>query len=118
LEFLSQEIRRILSPGGLNIYTVRHTGDAHYRAGIHRGEDLWEVGDFIVHFFSREKVEHLAKGYEMATIEEFEEGDLPRKLFFVAQRKSGDTTKNQLTQRNKHDWSGRRDGRGIPWKTL
>ena len=44
LEFLSQEIRRILRPGGLNIYTVRHTGDAHYQTGIHRGEDMWEVG--------------------------------------------------------------------------
>ena len=87
LEFLSQEIRRVLKPGGLNIYTVRHTGDAHYRSGIHRGEDLWEVGGFIVHFFSREKVEHLAKGYEIATIEEFEEGDLPRRLYFVVLRK-------------------------------
>jgi SAM-dependent methyltransferase len=87
LEFLSQEIHRILTPGGLNIYTVRHTGDAHYRTGINRGGDLWEVGGFIVHFFSREKVEHLAKGYEMAVLEEFEEGDLPRRLFFVAQRK-------------------------------
>ena len=87
LEFLSQEIRRILKPGGLNIYTVRHTGDSHYQTGIHRGEDLWEVGGFIVHFFSREKVAHLAKGYEMVMLEEFEEGDLPRKLFFVVQRK-------------------------------
>lgn len=112
LEFLSQEIRRILKPGGLNIYTVRHTGDAHYQTGIHRGEDLWEMGGFIVHFFSREKVEHLAKGYEMVTLEEFEEGDLPRKLFFVAQRKSGETTENRRAQRNKHDQSGRREGKG------
>jgi hypothetical protein len=35
-----------------------------------------------------EKVEHLAKGYQMVSIEEFEEGDLPRKLFLVALRKS------------------------------
>jgi len=87
LEFLSREVRRTLRPNGLHIYTVRHTKDAHYGTGIHRGEDMYEVGEFIVHFFSREKVEHLAKGYEIISVDEFEEGDLPRKLFRVTLRK-------------------------------
>jgi len=87
LEFLSDEVRRILKPRGLNIYTVRHTGDAHYGTGIHRGEDMYEVGGFIVHFFSKEKVDHLAKGCEIVGIDEFEEGGLPRKLFRVTLRK-------------------------------
>ena len=87
LEFLSEEVRRVLKPGGLNIYTVRHTNDPDYGKGIHRGEDMYEVGGFIVHFFSREKVEHLAKGYEIVEIDEFEEGRLPRKLFRVTLRK-------------------------------
>jgi len=87
LEFLSREVRRVLRPKGLKMYTVRHTKDAHYGTGLHRGEDMYEVGGFIVHFFSREKVEHLAKGYEIVSIDEFEEGDLPRKLFQVTLRK-------------------------------
>lgn len=87
LEFLSGEIRRVLKPGGLNIYTVRHTNDPDYGTGIHRGEDLYEVGGFIVHFFSRERVEHLAKGYEIISVDEFEEGRLPRRLFRVTLRK-------------------------------
>ena len=87
LEFLAGEVRRVLKRGGLNIYTVRHTGDSHYRKGIHRGEDMYEVGGFIVHFFSRQKVERLAKGYEIISIDEFEEGELPRKLFLVTLRK-------------------------------
>jgi len=87
LERLSSEVRRVLRPAGLNIYTVRHTGDAHYGAGISRGEDLYEVGGFIVHFFTREKVERLAGGYDLVGIDEFEEGDLPRKLFRVTLRK-------------------------------
>ncbi len=87
LEFLSQEIRRVLKPGALNIYTVRNTGDPHYRTGIHRGEDMWEIGGgFIVHFFSREKIEHLAKGYKIVSIEEFEETDLPKRLYLVTLR--------------------------------
>lgn len=87
LERLSAEVWRVLKPGGLNVYTVRHTGDAHFGSGLHRGEDMWEVGGFTVHFFTREKVAHLAKGFEIVGIDEFEEGGLPRKLFRVTLRK-------------------------------
>jgi SAM-dependent methyltransferase len=87
LEFLSDEVRRVLKPGGLNIYTVRNTRDPDYGTGIHRGEDMYEVGGFVVHFFSREKAMHLAKGYDVVRIDEFEEGRLPRKLFRVTLRK-------------------------------
>ena len=87
LQLLSEEIRRVLKLGGISAYTVRHTGDTHYKKGIHRGEDMYEVGGFIVHFFSREKVELLAKGYEIIGVHEFEEGELPRKLFLVMLRK-------------------------------
>lgn len=87
LEFLSGEVKRVLKPGGLNIYTVRHTRDSHYGKGIHRGEDMYEVDGFIVDFFSREKVEYLAKGYNIIRIDEFKEGELPRKLFLVTLRK-------------------------------
>lgn len=87
LEYLSGEIRRVLKSGGLNIYTARNTNDAHYGTGIHRGEDMYEVGGFIVHFFSREQVEHLAEGYEIVEVEEFEEGALPKKLYKVVLRK-------------------------------
>lgn len=87
LESLSQEVRRVLRPNGLNIYTARNTKDKHYRTGIHRGEDMYEVNGFIVHFFSEEKVEYLAKGYEILSVGEFEEGELPRRLFLVTLRK-------------------------------
>ncbi len=87
LEFLAGEVRRVLKPEGINFYTVRHTGDPHYGTGIHRGEDRYEVNGFIVHFFSREKVNQLSKGYEILGVDEFEEGSLPRKLFSVILRK-------------------------------
>lgn len=87
LELLSDEIRRVLKPTGVNIYTVRNTDDAHYRQGIHRGEDMYESQGFIVHFFNKEKIEHLAKRYEIVSIDSFEEGKLPRKLFLVILRK-------------------------------
>jgi SAM-dependent methyltransferase len=87
LAALSAEILRVLVPGGLNVFTVRTKQDAHYRTGIHRGEDMYEVGGFIVHFFDRAKVEEVSRGFEIVSIDEFEEGGLPRKLFLVTLRK-------------------------------
>jgi SAM-dependent methyltransferase len=92
LEFLSREVLRVLKPGGLNIYTARNTSDKHYETGIHCGEDMWEVGGFVVHFFGREKVKLLAKGYEAVSTEEFDEGELPRRLYLVAMRKEAEKT--------------------------
>ena len=88
LERLSREVWRVLKPGGLNVYTVRHTGDPQYGTGVARGDDTFESsGGFTVHFFSRETVQRLATGFDILSIEEFEEGALPRKLFRVTLRK-------------------------------
>jgi len=89
LEFAFAEARRVLRPNGLHIYTVRTTEDPHYGAGIFRGEGMYEVDGFVVHFFDREKVPRLAAGDEIVRFFGFEEGDLPRRLFFVAMRKGG-----------------------------
>jgi SAM-dependent methyltransferase len=90
LEPLFREVKRVLKPNALNVYSVRNTNDGHYGEGIRRSEDIYEVGGFIVHFFNKEKVQRLAKGYEILSIEEFEEGELPRKLFLVMLKKKPD----------------------------
>ena len=87
LENLNSEIFRILKPGGINIYTVRHTDDGDYKNGTYIGEDLYENDGFIVHFFSKDKVNQLSKGFEILNIEKFEEGKFPRKLFKVVLKK-------------------------------
>ena len=87
LENLNNEICRVLKSGGINIYTVRHTEDGDYKNGVHVGEDLYENDGFIVHFFSKDKVNQLAKGFKILEIESFEEGKFPRKLFLVKNKK-------------------------------
>ena len=87
LENLNHEIHRILKPKGINIYTVRHINDGDFKKGIHRGENLYENDGFIVHFFSKDKVKSLLKGFENISIDEFEEGGFPRKLYFVVNKK-------------------------------
>ena len=87
LEYLNTEIHRILKPKGINIYTVRHTGDGDYKNGVHIGEDLYENEGFIVHFFSEQKIKNLSSGFDILEIEKFEEGTFPRKLFKVTLEK-------------------------------
>ena len=87
LKYLNNEICRVLKPNGINIYTVRHTKDGDYKNGIHRGEDLYENDGFIVHFFSKDKINSLLEGYQNIKIEDFEEGSFPRKLHMVVNKK-------------------------------
>jgi SAM-dependent methyltransferase len=79
------EVRRVLRPGGVLVYTVRHTGDAHYGAGTAHGDDIYEHGGFAVHFFPRALVDELATGWELREVHAFEEGQLPRRLWRVTQ---------------------------------
>jgi len=81
------DVRRVLRPGGTFVYTVRHTGDAHYGAGTDRGDDIYEHGGFAVHFFSRALVDALAQGWILDDVHEFVEGDLPRRLWRITMRK-------------------------------
>ncbi|MFF4362121.1 class I SAM-dependent methyltransferase [Streptomyces sp. NPDC001604] len=82
---LVHDVRRVLRPGGAFIYTVRHTGDAHYGAGTPHGDDIYEHAGFAVHFFTRALVDSLADGWTLSEVHAFEEGELPRRLWRVTQ---------------------------------
>jgi SAM-dependent methyltransferase len=83
LERLAGEVRRVLRPGGPMTYTVRTTEDPHYGAGADRGDGMYEMGGFIVHFFDRALVDRLGDGFELLDVSEYEEGRLPRRLYAV-----------------------------------
>ncbi|MEU1519007.1 class I SAM-dependent methyltransferase [Streptomyces sp. NPDC005811] len=75
------EVARVLRPGGTFVYTVRHTGDAHYGTGTACGDDIFQHGGFAVHFFDRPLVD----GWHLDQVHAFEEGELPRRLWRVTQ---------------------------------
>jgi len=87
IHFLAREVNRVLQAKGTAVYSVRNIHDPHYGAGIHRGEKMYEVGGFIVHFFDKEMIEQFSEGYEIVQLDEFAEGGMPRRLYFVVQRK-------------------------------
>jgi SAM-dependent methyltransferase len=86
LERLALELRRVGRPGGLVVYTARTTADAHFGTGTPRGDDMYEHGGFIVHFFDRALIERLAAGFELIDVGDFTEGELPRRLARVTMR--------------------------------
>jgi SAM-dependent methyltransferase len=95
------EIRRILKPDGLALYSVRNTADKHFGTGVHKSEDMYDIGGFVVHFFSEAKVRSLAAGYEILDLRRIQEGILPRELFGVILRKRDDATDVSVIQRGK-----------------
>jgi SAM-dependent methyltransferase len=86
LDRLVGELRRVVRPEGLVVYTVRTTDDAHYGAGIAHGDDMYEQGGFVVHFFDRALIDRLAAGFTLLDVTEFSEGELPRRLAQVTMR--------------------------------
>ena len=87
IENLNNEVQRVLKQDGLNVFTVRNIEDGDYQNGIHRGEDLYESNGFIVHFFSKEKIKKLLRGFELLDISTFDEGSFPRRLYRATMRK-------------------------------
>ena len=89
LDRLVADLRRVVRPGGLVVYTARTTEDAHYGAGIAHGDDMYEHGGFVVHFFDRALIDRLASGFTLVDVTEFAEGELPRRLARVTMRRDG-----------------------------
>lgn len=87
LKDLNQEIFRVLKKDGFNIYTVRNHTDGDFKKGKHRGEDMYEMNGFIVHYFSENKIKNLLDGFTNVSIENFDEGSFPRKLSLVINKK-------------------------------
>ena len=85
---LNNEILRILKPNGLNIFTVRNEYDGDFQKGISRGEDMYENDGFIVHFFTKKKIQSLMNGFNNEILEMFDEGIFPRRLYFVVNKKT------------------------------
>ena len=87
LKDLNKEILRVLKKDGFNIYTVRNHMDGDFKNGMHRGEDMYEMNGFIVHYFSENKIKNLTDGFINISIENFDEGSFPRKLSLVINKK-------------------------------
>ena len=93
LHALAAEVWRVLRPGGLCVYTARTAADPDFGRGTPLGGAVYELDGFVVHFFCRNLVARIAAGdgsasFDVLDVEDFEEGDLPRRLIRVTMRRS------------------------------
>lgn len=98
MEFSEEEVsrmlddcRRVLRPGGINIYSVRNDHDPHFGKFEPRGKDMWaNPMGFVVHFFTEETIRRLSNGYDVLWVKEFEDPSPPftKKLYEVALRRT------------------------------
>ena len=90
-DFILQEIRRVLRPGGLNVFTVLQKGDPLFTKAARLSGDLYIIDKFIVHFFDYEEIISDSRGYDLIAVEEYSEADeenLDRKLLRAVLRKA------------------------------
>ncbi len=60
---------------------------------------MYDIGGFVVHFFSEEKIRSLATGHELLDLRRMQEGSLPRELFGVVLRKREDAADTSRIQK-------------------
>jgi SAM-dependent methyltransferase len=85
------EIRRVLRPGGLLVYTVLNVSDGRQETGVKHGNELYGdglFGDFGIaeRYFDRELIDSLATGWAEHEVEELSDGMPERRLWRVVQR--------------------------------
>ncbi len=114
LKFLVAEIRRVLRPGGLALYSVRNTFDKHYRTGVHKSEDMYKIGGFVVHFFSEEMIQSLSRGYDVLEVNRMQEGSLPRELFAVILRKREGSLPDEAPRESENEAPGGEPAKPTP----
>lgn len=90
---LMAEIRRVLRPGGVLVYTVLSTADGRQETGVEHGDDLYGdglFGDFGIaeRYFDRELIDSLAVGWDEHEVEGFADGTPERRLWRVIARQS------------------------------
>ncbi|GAA1514880.1 class I SAM-dependent methyltransferase [Kribbella lupini] len=85
LRQLMNEVRRVLRPGGLFVYSVWSTEDPYFGRCPEVGDGLYTRDGFAGRFFDRELIGELADQWELGGADPYDEG--PRKLWRVTQAK-------------------------------
>jgi SAM-dependent methyltransferase len=89
LHFIFSEIRRVLTPKGLNFFSVRNHNDKSYGKGVEVDKGIYDINGFQIRFFTEKEIQDLAAeegGFEILWIrEEYEE---PVTLYLVSSRKT------------------------------
>jgi SAM-dependent methyltransferase len=85
LRALVGEVRRVLRPGGLFVYTAFHVADSERDSGADRGDGLVDFAGLTVRFMDRGLVDDLTAGWALLDLSEHAEPSSSRPLWRVTQ---------------------------------
>lgn len=89
LRNLVSEVRRVLRPGGLFVYTALHAADPERGYGTSRGDGMYDFDDLTLRFFDRALVDELMAGWEPDEVLELTDVPPHSPLWLVCQSKPG-----------------------------
>jgi SAM-dependent methyltransferase len=85
LQFMFNEVRRVLGSNGLNFLSVRSEKDRFYAKGRQVAAGIYDINGFEIRFFTRKEITDLMQGFIIDEIAEAIEE--PASLYFVFSRK-------------------------------
>lgn len=85
LQFVFQEVRRVLKNDGFHFFSVRNHNDKFYGKGTRMDDEIYDINGFQIRFFTKQEIEDLSKDFAILGIkEDYEE---PVTLYLVTSRK-------------------------------
>lgn len=85
LRFLFDEVKRVLKPDGMHLFSVRNDKDNLYAKGKQIADGIYDINGFQIRFFTKNDIEALLAGFKIEEISEgFEE---PASLYLVTTKR-------------------------------
>ena len=87
LRYIFSEVRRVLKPKGLNLFSVRNHNDKFYGKGREIDKGIFDISGFQIRFFTEKEIKELIREGDFELVWIKEKHEEPVTLYLVSSRK-------------------------------